>query len=279
MAALPRDAYNLLLKDFSDKIDEKGADSMNITEMVSKTIFFYETDVIKDNKRKEANNLINTKEIKKLKSLNAAQQKWRAKGGNFAKKGGDCTYCGNKGHTQDICFANPKSSSYRPKGGSKHRSVNKIQLEKNAANAARGDCTFCGKNGHTADTCRAKLHCNRCSKKGHLEATCTANPCSTCNKFYYRSANHKYHKCDSSAAETKGALNNICQQIDSDTEMHTERNNNFVDWNQTRDPSDDCGGNNHFLHSSGLHIDMSDDSSSSNKHKRGRGHRLSLWRR
>ena len=86
MQALPRDAYRLLLKDFSDRLDDKGADSLSITNMVTSTIFFYETDVIKDNKIREANNLINTKEIKKLKSLNATQHKWRAKGGNLPRK-------------------------------------------------------------------------------------------------------------------------------------------------------------------------------------------------
>jgi hypothetical protein len=60
----------------SDKLDDKGADSMSITNMVSKIIFFYETDIINDNKIKEAHNIINTKETKKLKTLNAAQQKW-----------------------------------------------------------------------------------------------------------------------------------------------------------------------------------------------------------
>jgi len=92
-----------------------------------------------------------------------------------------------------------------------------------------------------ADTCRETLHCNICGKKGHLEATCTANLCSECNKYYYKSANHKYHNCDGSAAQTKGELNNICQQQieHGDTEMHTEHDTKFVGWNQTRDPSDD----------------------------------------
>jgi len=180
MATLAIDAYKLLLKDFSNKLDEKGADSMSITEMVSKTILFYETDVIKDNKLKEANNLINTKEIKKLKSRNAAQQKWLgAKGGNISKRGGDCTFCGKKGHTQDSCYANPKSGSYRAKGASNQRSGNKIYLQKSAT---IGDCTFCGKKGHTANICKMKLHCNKCHKKGHLEADCTSQACTTCNK-------------------------------------------------------------------------------------------------
>jgi hypothetical protein len=55
--ALPRDAYRLLLKDFSDDHDDKGADSLSITNMVSNTVFFYETDVIK-----EAHSIIITKE-------------------------------------------------------------------------------------------------------------------------------------------------------------------------------------------------------------------------
>jgi hypothetical protein len=38
MAALPRDAYKLLLNDFSDKLDDKGANSMSITNMVSKNV-------------------------------------------------------------------------------------------------------------------------------------------------------------------------------------------------------------------------------------------------
>jgi len=110
---------------------------------------------------------------------------WRK--GTKIKRGGDCIFCGNFGHTQEICFANPKSGSYGLKGGSKQRSANKIQ--RSAANVAKGDNTFCGKNGHTADTCRQKLHSNKCGKKGHLEATCTVSPCSTCNKYCYRSAN------------------------------------------------------------------------------------------
>jgi hypothetical protein len=73
MQALPRDAYRLLLKYFSDKLDDKGADSLSITNMVSSTIFFYETDFIKDNKIKEAHSIISTKELKKMKILNAAQ--------------------------------------------------------------------------------------------------------------------------------------------------------------------------------------------------------------
>jgi len=80
MQALPRDAYRLLLKDFSDKLDDKGADSLNIANMVTATIFFYETDVIKDNKIREANNLINTKEIKKRKNLKRSPTKLARKG-------------------------------------------------------------------------------------------------------------------------------------------------------------------------------------------------------
>ena len=221
MQALPRDAYRLLLKDFSDRLDDTGADSLSIANMVSSTIFFYETDVIKDNRIKEAHSIISTKELKNIKTLNAAQQKWLGtKGGKITKRGGTCTFCGKIEHSQETCFADPKSDSYRTKGASKQRSVNKIQ--RSAANAAKGDCKFCGKNGHTADICKQKLHCNNCGKKGHLEATFTANPCSTCNKYYYKSANHRYHNCDGSAAQTKGALNNICQQIEhGDTEMQT----------------------------------------------------------
>jgi hypothetical protein len=75
-----------------------------------------------------------------------------------------------------------------------------------------------------------------------------------------QSANHKYHNCDGSAAQTKGALNNICQQIEhGDTEMHTEHDTKLVGCNQTRDPSDDRERNNHLFHRNGLHIDMSDD--------------------
>jgi hypothetical protein len=36
--ALPRDAYRLLLKDVSDRLDDKGADSLSITNMVSSTM-------------------------------------------------------------------------------------------------------------------------------------------------------------------------------------------------------------------------------------------------
>jgi len=61
MQALPRDAYRLLLKYFSDRLADKGADSPSIANMVSSTIFFYETDVIKDNKIKEAHSIISTK--------------------------------------------------------------------------------------------------------------------------------------------------------------------------------------------------------------------------
>ena len=58
-------------------------------------MFFYENDVIKDNMIKEAHNIINTKEIKKLKALKATQQKWLgAKGGKMTKRGWDCTFCG-----------------------------------------------------------------------------------------------------------------------------------------------------------------------------------------
>jgi hypothetical protein len=88
IAALRRDAYELLLKDFSDKLDDKGADSMSTAHMVSKTIFFHETDVIKDNNVKEAHIFINTKEIQKLKTLNAAQQQWPgAKEGKISVRG------------------------------------------------------------------------------------------------------------------------------------------------------------------------------------------------
>ena len=178
--------------------------------MVSSTIFFYETDVIKDNRIKEAHSIISTNELKNIKTLNAAQQKWLGtKGGKITKRGGTCTSFGKIGHTQETCFADPKSGAYRPKGASKQRSVNKIQ--RSSTNAAS---KFCEKNGHTADTCKQKFHCNHCGKKGHLEATCTANPCSTCNKYYYKSANHRYHNCDGPAAQTKGALNNICQHIE-----------------------------------------------------------------
>ena len=55
--ALPRDAYRLLLKDVSDRLDDKGADSLSITNMVYNTVFFYETDVIK-----EAHSIIINKE-------------------------------------------------------------------------------------------------------------------------------------------------------------------------------------------------------------------------
>jgi hypothetical protein len=54
MLVLTRDAYRLLLIDFSDKLDDNGAGSMRITNMVSNTMLFYETDVIKDNKIKGA---------------------------------------------------------------------------------------------------------------------------------------------------------------------------------------------------------------------------------
>ena len=207
MQALPREAYKLLLKDFTDRLDEKGVNSLSIANMVISTKFFYETDVIKDNKNRQANSLMNNKEIKKMKTLNAAQQNWRAKGGNSTKK--ECSYCHKTGHTQDMCFANPDSSSYRPKGGSKHRSVNKLQLQ------SKVECTFCKKKGHTAKDCRLKIGtCNKCHKTGHLEANCTAQPCRTCGNYYYRSSNHRYHNCDGSAAQTQGALNNICKQVE-----------------------------------------------------------------
>jgi hypothetical protein len=41
---------------------------------VTSTIFFYETDVIKDNTIKEAHSIISTKELKKIKTLNALMQ-------------------------------------------------------------------------------------------------------------------------------------------------------------------------------------------------------------
>ena len=189
--------------------------------------------------------------------MNAAQQKWLgAKGGNITKKGGDCILCGKIGHTQEACVANPKSGSYRPKGDSTQRSVNKIQ--RSATNAAKGNCTYCGKNGHTADVCRnfTAIYAERC---GSLEATCTANPCCMCNIYSYKSANHRYRNYDGSAAQTKGALNNICQHIEhGDTEMQTEQDRKFVGWNHTRDTSDDRERSNNFFDSTGLHIDMSD---------------------
>ena len=67
---------------------------------------------------------------------------WR-KGRKNDKKGLGLHFLWIIGHTQDICFANPKSGSYRPKGAFKQRSVNKIQ--RSTANVAKGDCTFCGK--------------------------------------------------------------------------------------------------------------------------------------
>ena len=65
MQALPRYAYRLLLKDFSGKHDDNVADTMSITNMVSRTMFFYETDVVKDNNIKRAHSIFSTKEIKK----------------------------------------------------------------------------------------------------------------------------------------------------------------------------------------------------------------------
>ena len=180
---------------------------------------------------------------------------WAPKEEKYHEGGGTCTSFGKIGHTQETCFADPKSGAYRPKGASKQRSVNKIQ--RSSTNAAS---KFCEKNCHTADTCKQKFHCNHCGKKGHLEATCTANPCSTCNKYYYKSANHRYHNCDGPAAQTKGALNNICQHIEhGDTEMETEQDTKFIGWNQTRDASDVRERNSHFFDSNGLHIDMSVD--------------------
>jgi len=144
-----------------------------------------------------------------MQTLNAAQQKWLGtKGGKISKRGGTFTFCGKIGHTLETCLPDPKSGFYRPRGASTQRSVNKIQ--RSAANAAKGECKFCWKNGHTAHVCKQKLHCNNCGEKGHIEDACTANRCSTRNKYYYKFANHRYHNCDGSAAQTKGALDNSC---------------------------------------------------------------------
>jgi len=62
-------------------------------------MFFYENDVIKDNMIKEAHNIINTKEIKKLKALKATQQKWLgAKGGKMTKGVGTALSVDNRAY-------------------------------------------------------------------------------------------------------------------------------------------------------------------------------------
>ena len=217
MAALPRDAYKLILKDFCDKLGEKGADSMSVTEMVSKTTLFYETDVIKD----------------------------------------------NRGFRRICALLTLGPVPIDPRVLPISALVNNTPLQKSAVNAAKDDCIFCGNNGQTADACRGKLHCNICGKRTILKLlpTCTAIPCSTCNKYYYKSANHKYHKCDGPTAEIKGAAEQHLPADQTWRRRDAYRARHNIRRLESRDPGDDRERNNHFFHCNGLHIDMSDDQS------------------
>lgn len=126
-----------------------------------------------------------------------------------------CDYCG---HPTKNCFKNPDSDRLKgePKTHSQRTTARDPNTGPKTSNGrkpfepkGKKPCTICGKPNHDAKHCKSKELCDNCGKHGHLKHECTAEPCRTCGKYYYKSANHKYHNCGNN---TTGAINHVANK-------------------------------------------------------------------